>query len=120
MSTIADAVAHIRARAAPVILLDTCSLLDLFRRDSTRQQPRVSANEIRTAAELLQLVTARPDVVHLVVPELVPGEFADHADRIEREIALSESSDPAPLAPVKGPSGAPDCCAGGVALATVG
>ena len=28
-------------------------------------------------------MTARPDAVHLVVPELVPGEFADHADRIE-------------------------------------
>src|SRR5262249_41211469 len=37
------------------------------------------------AAELLRLVTARPHVAHLVVPELVPGEFADHADEIERD-----------------------------------
>jgi hypothetical protein len=85
MSTIAAALAHIRAHAAPVILLDTCSLFDLFRRDSTRQQPRVAAEEIGAAAELLQRVTARADAVHLVVPELVPGEFADHADKIERE-----------------------------------
>jgi hypothetical protein len=85
MITLSAAVAGIRARPALVLLLDTCSLLDLFRRDSTRQQPRVPASEIRTAAELLQLLTARSDAAHLVVPELVPGEFADHADRIERE-----------------------------------
>jgi hypothetical protein len=85
MITIAAALAQIRASPAPVILLDTCSPLGLFRRDSVRQQPRVPADEIRTAAELLQLLTVRPDAAHLVVPELVPGEFADHADRIERE-----------------------------------
>jgi len=73
------------AHPAPVIILDTCSLLDLFRRDSTRQQPRATAKEIRTAAELLQRVTSHPDEAHLVVPELVPGEFADHADRTQRD-----------------------------------
>ena len=84
MTTITAAVAQIIAQPAPVIILDTCNFLDLFRRDTTRQQPRVPAEEIRIASELLQLVTARPDAVHLVVPELVPGEFADHANRIER------------------------------------
>ena len=84
MTTITAAVAQIIAQPAPVIILDTCNFLDLFRRDTTRQQPRVPAEEIRIASELLQLVTARPDAVHLVVPELVPGEFADHANRTER------------------------------------
>ena len=84
MTTITAAVAQIIAKPAPVIILDTCNFLDLFRRDTTRQQPRVPAEEIRIASELLQLVTARPDAVHLVVPELVPGEFAGHANRIER------------------------------------
>jgi hypothetical protein len=85
MITIPAAVSHILAHPAPVLILDTCSFLDLFRHDSTRHQPRASADEIRTASELLDLVTARPDAAHLVVPELVPGEFADHADRIEQE-----------------------------------
>lgn len=85
MTTIRAAVAQIIAQSAPVVIIDTCNFIDLFRRDSTRQQPRVPPEEIRTAAELLRLVIARPDAVHLIVPELVPGEFSDHADRIEAE-----------------------------------
>jgi hypothetical protein len=85
MTPIPAAVAHILTQRAPVLVLDTCSLLDLFRRDAARQQPRVPAAEIQTAAELLHLVTARPDVAQMIVPELVPAEFADHADRIEGE-----------------------------------
>jgi hypothetical protein len=84
MSPIADTMAQICAQAAPVVMLDTCSLLDLFRRDDPPQQPRVVSDEIRAASDLLQLVSARPGAAHLVVPELVPGEFADHADRIQK------------------------------------
>jgi hypothetical protein len=85
MTPIAAAVTRILAQPAPVLFLDTCSLLDLFRRDGPRHQPRVDAAEIATAAELVQLLTARPDAAHLVLPELVPGEFADHADRIQQD-----------------------------------
>ena len=52
MTTIADAATHIRRHPAPVILLDTGSLLDPFRRDSARKQPRVTAEEIRATAAL--------------------------------------------------------------------
>ena len=85
MIPIPVAVATILATPAPVLVFDTCSFLDLFRRDIPRQQPRVSSGEINAAAEILQLVTARPEAAHLVVPELVPGEYADHAKRIEDE-----------------------------------
>jgi hypothetical protein len=82
--SIADAVSQIQTQApVPVILIDTCSLVDLFRRDEKRLQPRVPAQEIRAAADLLDLVTALPQTVHLIVPELVPGEYAEHADREE-------------------------------------
>jgi hypothetical protein len=81
--SIADAVAHILAQAAPVILIDTCSFVDLFRRDERRAQPRVVAQEIRAAADLLDLVTNFPDEAHLIVPELIPREYADHASREE-------------------------------------
>jgi hypothetical protein len=85
MTSIPAATARFLAQPAPVLIIDTCNFLDLFRRDPTRQQPRVSAEEIRIASALLETVITRPGAVHLVVPELVPGEFADHSDRIERE-----------------------------------
>jgi hypothetical protein len=82
--SIAAAVTHILARPpAPVILIDTCTFLDLFRRDEKRFQPRVPSQEIQAAADLVDLVTSRPDTVHLLVPELIPREYADHADREE-------------------------------------
>ena len=82
MSTIRDVVAVVREHPAPVIFVDTCTLLDLFRRDDKERQPRVPVEEVEAAADLLQLADAGPGLVHLVVPELVPGEFIDHADRI--------------------------------------
>jgi hypothetical protein len=85
MTTIPAAVARIIAQPAPVLILDTCNFLDLFRYDTARQQPRVPAEEIQFASELRQAAIDQPATVHQVVPELVPGEFADHADRIERE-----------------------------------
>ncbi len=83
--SIADAVTQIMAQAAqaPVILIDTCSFVDLFRRDERRAQPRLRAQEVRAAADLLDFATTFPDRSHLVVPELIPGECADHANREE-------------------------------------
>jgi hypothetical protein len=82
--SIADAVVLILAQApAPVILIDTCSFVDLFRRDERRWQPRVVAQEINAAADLLELVTNFPDKAHLLVPELIPTEYADHANQEE-------------------------------------
>ncbi len=85
MTMIRATVTQIMARPAPVIIVDTCNFLDLFRRDSTNRQPRVPVQEVQIASELLQLAIANPPVFHLVVPELVPGEFADHANRIEQD-----------------------------------
>jgi hypothetical protein len=86
--TIADAFAHIQAQPpVPVLFIDTCSFLDLFRPDETQTkvpfQPRVPYQEIRAAADLLDLVTAIPDAAHLIVPELIPREYADHANTIQ-------------------------------------
>jgi hypothetical protein len=84
---IADAVTYILAQPpVPVILIDTCSFVDLFRRDGGRFQPRVPTQEIR-AADLLDLVTTNPDAAHLIVPELIPREYADHADQEEATFA---------------------------------
>ena len=88
MSDIATVAAQIRARPAPVVIIDTCNYLDLFRRDDTNKQPRAVVGEIQTAADLLAVVTATPNTIHLVAPELVPGEFADHADAIARGFGM--------------------------------
>ncbi len=84
MTPIPDAVRHVLGQPGPVIFLDTCSLLDLFRHDDPSKQPRVPVEEVAAAAALLATVAAHPDAVHLIAPELVPGEFADHADEVER------------------------------------
>src|SRR5262249_37232894 len=84
--TLADALALIQGKGpAPVLLVDTCNFLDLFRSDSAK--PRVPHEEIRAAADLLSLVTATPDSVHLLVPELVPREYTDHANSIQAKFS---------------------------------
>ncbi len=86
MTTIADVVARVIAQPTPVIIIDTCNFLDLFRHEAgSNKPPRVPVPEIREAVNLLRLLVARPDSVHLIVPELVPGEYHEHADRIQTE-----------------------------------
>ncbi len=84
MSKISVVADRIRASPAPVLIIDTCNYLDLFRRDDVSKQPRVEFEDIQTAADLLALAPPLPNNVHLVAPELVPGEFSDNADRIVR------------------------------------
>ena len=85
--SLADACALVQSKApAPVILVDTCNFLDLFRSDPAK--PRVPYQEIRAAADLLDLLTARPDAVHLLVPELIPREYTDHANPIQTKCGV--------------------------------
>jgi hypothetical protein len=88
--SLADAFAQVRAGPpAPVILIDTCIFLDLFRTDESQTkvpyQPRAPTQEIRDAAGLLALVSATPGAAHLIVPELVPREYSDHAAAIQAQ-----------------------------------
>lgn len=86
MTTIDEALAGIVATPAQILIVDICRFMDLFRRrDSPRWHPTAHPTDIQAAVDLLQLKTARPDAVHLVAPELVPGEYADHAERIEND-----------------------------------
>ena len=87
MTPIPVAVDAILAESAPVFVLDTCNFLDLFRRDVSHMRPKVQANEIAHAVGLLKLVSSQPKEMHLVVPELVPIEYAANANAVEREFA---------------------------------
>jgi hypothetical protein len=80
--SLADVFAQIQpSPSAPVILIDTCSFLDLFRTDESQTkvpyQPRAHHQEIWDAADLLALVNATPGAAHLIVPELVPPARCD-------------------------------------------
>ena len=80
--SITDALADIISKPeAPVILVDTCNFLDLFRSDVGK--PRAPQQEIRVAADLLDLLIATPDAAHFLVPELIPREYTDHAATIQ-------------------------------------
>lgn len=81
--SISGALAHIMTKPdVPVILVDTCNFLDLFRSDAMK--PRVPQQEIRAAADLLDLLNTTPDVAHFLVPELIAREYSDHADTIQK------------------------------------
>ena len=65
--SIVAACALVQSKApAPVMLVDTCNFLDIFRSDPAK--PRVPHQEIRAAADLLDLLTTTPDALHLLVP----------------------------------------------------
>ncbi len=80
--TITEAAAKILAQPhVPVMLLDTCVFIDLFRGDEKRIVRRVPVEEVQVALELMDLVSSRPNAVHLYVPELVPHEYLDNANK---------------------------------------
>jgi hypothetical protein len=88
--SLADAFARIQAGPpAPIIFIDTCVFLDLFRADESQTkvpyEPRAPHREIRDAADLLALVNATPEAAHLIVPELVPREYSDHATAVQAQ-----------------------------------
>lgn len=89
VNTIADAVAQIQAVAAPVFLIDTCNFIDLFRVQNDDEQklrrPRVLVQEINAAIELLDFAKSLPRRVHVVVPELIPREYQENSDRIQKD-----------------------------------
>ena len=82
MTSIATAAAQIRASPALVLIVDTCNFLDLFRGGDGSKRKLLPEEEIQTAAALLALVAVNPLAVHLIVPELIPIEFADNADKV--------------------------------------
>jgi hypothetical protein len=81
--SLAGAFAQIQAGPpAPVILLDACSLLDLFRTDESQTkvpyQPRSPHQEIQDAADFLARVNAAPGVVHRAASAELPDGCGWH------------------------------------------
>lgn len=85
MTPISEAVKQIVANPAVVIAIDSCSLLDLFQLEKNEKKCRPSVEDIRAVAEFLDRLSFSPNIAHLIVPELVPREFEDNADRVEKK-----------------------------------
>src|SRR6187549_143093 len=72
---------RIVALDAPVMCLDTCTVLDLMR-DPTREDMRV--NDRRAGLALLALAEGETDLVVLVA-EQATHEFGEHAKAVQNE-----------------------------------
>lgn len=78
MTTLTQAVADLCAASRPILLLDTCTLLDIVRaplRDLTLA--------VRAGVELRALAAA--GMVRLFVQDIVPGEWADNLPAARRD-----------------------------------
>lgn len=78
------AVETLAAAGIPVLLMDTCSLLDIVR-SPVRDELRVT--DLEAAKELLMRAETSPAALSLVLDDQVTIEWAAHAERIERETA---------------------------------
>ena len=81
--TFSDLANRILAHPAPILLLDTCSILDI-----TRVPVRENLSDvIVSAAKELTLRTSKnPPEIWLVVSEFVKREWCDHADNLRTDL----------------------------------
>ncbi|MBY0514352.1 MAG: hypothetical protein K2P78_10625 [Gemmataceae bacterium] len=73
MSTIAQLVADIHSAPAPVIFIDTCSILDV-----ARAPARDRASSVEAAEAVVRLAGTSPPGVYLLTADIVNAEWADH------------------------------------------
>jgi len=75
MTAIGRMVTAITGSPAPVLFVDSCTLLDIV-----RAPLRNKANEVRAARQFLASVRKAPKRIHLLLSSLTPQEWADHID----------------------------------------
>ena len=87
-----DLAVQIKKTVTPVLLLDTCSILDIVRAP-TREQ--VSVHDIKAVHSLLDRATGSTRQVSLVVTQQVIKEFEEHLDDVARDCckAIRKASD---------------------------
>lgn len=90
MPSIPDVVARLVTAGAPVLFLDTCSILDVI-----RAPVRPLKNCVEAAIELLELACESPVRCSIVIGSFVPKEWNSHASRVldelERHLERMES-----------------------------
>lgn len=75
MTLLADVVTAITGSPAPVVFLDTCSLLDVVRAPR-RNQP----SEVRVARQFLASANKAAKTIHLIIGSPTQTEWNDHID----------------------------------------
>ena len=78
----AQALSACKNNKRPVLLLDTCSLLDILR-DPTRE--KFGPNRARAAQEILHRIESKPPDLTVVLAEQVVNELKDHKEKIKGE-----------------------------------
>lgn len=71
---------EILASPAPLLLLDTCSVLDIIR---TAGDTRCRAGFIAGASEMIRMASKSPPGLWIVAAELVLSEWNDNCERVE-------------------------------------
>lgn len=77
-----DAADQVIASGAPVLLIDTCSLLDIVR---VPIRDEVSIHDITAMGTLLSRAAASPPQLTLLINEQVHYEFSANVDNVERD-----------------------------------
>lgn len=80
MTTIGRIVTSVLGTTAPVVILDTCVLLDIV-----RAPLRKKAADVKVASLLLTSVRKNPKSVHLFVGSPTPKEWNEHINKVEDE-----------------------------------
>lgn len=81
--TIANLVNIVLANPAPVVLVDTCSSLDLLR---ACYRDNVQTQTVAAAIRLIAAATASPPTVWLINTDLTTIEFANHVLQVTNEL----------------------------------
>jgi hypothetical protein len=87
MTPIADTVTLITSNPAPVVLLDSCVLLDVV-----RAPLRNTPGEVRVASQFLASVGKVPKSVYLIIGSPTPTEWNDHIDETVRDCTTAVNS----------------------------
>lgn len=83
MPSLAEVTSILLARSAPVLLVDTCSLVDVIRAPKRAAQLRGC---VQAAVELQRMAASAPPECSLVVGSFVIGEWIQHAEATRIEL----------------------------------
>jgi len=79
MSAVADVAASIVAAGAPLLFIDTCSLLDIVR----GQRDAFTRDQATAAVTIIDLIEAGK--LSLVLPEQITNEMADNFQGVQKD-----------------------------------
>jgi hypothetical protein len=81
MPALADVAAAVFAKPTPLLLLDTCSILDVMRVPVRRQ-----SNQLTAIGRLIAACTAVPEKCRMIRASIVAKEFANNRPAVEAEL----------------------------------